>query len=586
MIDWQTAFCVFLLCLSILISGGFGFSISRRKSLWKIPFVIVSVCVAEWSFTYALEIIYPSLEAKVFWAQLEYIGISLLTCGWFIFIQLYLRRFAWAKPKRILLLGIIPVLTILLVLTNRWHGLIWKSYQLSVSGPPITLHVTQYGWWWRFFLIFSYGLLLWGAFMLLSAAPKLHKTYRWQFALILFSLFLPWGTNALYLIGLSPVRQLDFSPFVFSISAAILLFGVLRFGLFDLTPITLPVPIQSLDSAAIVLDRRNRVLEMNPAATRLTRDKQNYSIGLPAEKVFNWWNTFDSGVDEIQREIPISVDGMKRFYNLQVTPIRDDRGEFIGRLITLHDRTGEKISGEAIALAQIKTEFLAKVSHELRSPLTAILGLTEMLEYGIYGPLTEKQREAVKLIFTTTNQMTRLVNDLLQQSKLERGTFRLDITQFSVTELMERLGERGRSMAKQKGLDFTWEISPEMPSEIRSDSLRLYQIFLNLVENAIKYTHQGEVNVQIDKLDDKRFVFRVQDTGVGIPQELQQLIFNPFQQFSGEPDRTDSGFGLGLSIVKQLVSLMDGEIRLTSEIGKGSCFEVFMPFEPIQEQGK
>jgi signal transduction histidine kinase len=299
------------------------------------------------------------------------------------------------------------------------------------------------------------------------------------------------------------------------------------------------------------------------------------------EQVFPWWRKLDLELEQAPEEIPILVDGLKHFYTLQISPIRGKRGDLSGRLILFHDHTGEKMASEAIALAQIKTEFLAKVSHELRSPLTSILGLTEMLDYGVYGPLTDQQREAVNLIFTTAQQMTRLVNDLLQQSKLERGAFQLDITQISLTDLMCRLSERARSMAKSKGLDFTCEISAEMPAEIWSDSLRLYQIYSNLVENAIKYTHQGGVQVRVFRQDEQRFTFQVQDTGMGIPEELQELIFNPFQRVIGDPgmDRKESGFGLGLSIVKQLASLMDGEILVNSQVGKGSCFEVTMPLD-------
>ena len=123
-----------------------------------------------------------------------------------------------------------------------------------------------------------------------------------------------------------------------------------------------------------------------------------------------------------------------------------------------------------------------------------------------------------------------------------------------------------------------------MPKTVRSDSLRLYQIFSNLTDNAIKYTHKGKVAVRVFKVDDLRYAFEVSDTGVGIPQELQRVIFNPFQQVDATPDQKESGFGLGLSIVKQLLSLMDGEIKLTSEVGKGSTFTVTLPFEPASEK--
>ncbi len=123
-----------------------------------------------------------------------------------------------------------------------------------------------------------------------------------------------------------------------------------------------------------------------------------------------------------------------------------------------------------------------------------------------------------------------------------------------------------------------------MPKTIRGDTLRLYQIFSNLVDNAIKYTHKGKVVVRVFK--DRRLALRILKLailGVGIPKELQRIIFNPFQQVDATSNQKESGFGLGLSIVKQLVSLMDGEIKLSSEVGKGSKFTVTLPFEPAWE---
>ena len=435
--------------------------------------------------------------------------------------------------------------------------------------------------------MYSYILLLWGSLVLLLARRQRGEAYRRQYALILVGCALPWGANALFLSHLSPIPGLDLSPIAFTISAAIFAWGMYRFGIFDFAPVTRQPIIQRLDAAAIILDLRDRVIELNPAAYRLLSDADIDPVGSTAELAFEWWKLIDPkqrNAIEAQKEILLMINGMRCFFSLQITPIWNSSSKLTGRFVILRDITGDKLAGEAMALAQIKTEFLAKVSHELRSPLTSIIGLAEMLEYGIYGSLSEDQLGAVKMIFNSSQQMTRIVNDLLQQSRLERGTFRLDISEFVIADLLERLALQIKPTAKVKGLDFELNISPDMPKTIRGDSLRLYQIFSNLIDNAIKYTHHGKVTASLFKHDEKHFSFEVADTGVGIPDDLQRIIFNPFQQVEENPDHKESGFGLGLSIVKQLVSLMDGEIKLVSDVGVGSTFTVVLPFDPVWEK--
>jgi signal transduction histidine kinase len=573
--------------VAAFVAGGLAYVVSKKSQVAGVTaFLILTIAVAEWSFTYGMELLSDSLATKTFWAQFQYIGISIIPVGWFLFAQAYSGNEKWGSLSRIFMLCIIPVITILAAFTNKWYGLIWAEYTKANSGPISVFHTISYGYWWYLFFAYSYILLLWGSLVMLSAHRYRGEAYRKQFALILVALVLPWGANALFLAHLSPIAYLDLSPIAFTISAIIFAWGMFRFSLFDLVPISGQPIIQRLAAAAFVLDLKDRVVELNPAAFRLLSTPDGDPVGTTAAKAFEWWSLMapqQREAIEAQQDITLYIDGMRCYFSLQITPIWNSSSKLTGRFVILRDITGDKLAGEAMALAQIKTEFLAKVGHELRSPLTSILGVAEMLEYGVYGPLTEDQQGAVKMIFDSSQQMTRIVNDLLQQSRLERGTFQLDITEFVLSDLLDRLSTQVKPAAKVKGLDFALELSTDMPKTIRGDSLRLYQIFSNLTENAIKYTHKGKVAIRVFAMDDKKFAFEVSDTGVGIPKELQRIIFNPFQQVDENPNEKESGFGLGLSIVKQLLSLMDGEIKLVSEVGKGSTFTVILPFEPARE---
>jgi len=585
--DTQTVLVTLIYFLACAVACGLVFLVSKKNQVPGVTaFLILSIALAEWSFTYGMEILSSSLAAKTMWAQFQYIGISIIPVGWFLFAQAFSGNEKWDSLKRIFFLCIIPVITILTAFTNQWYGLIWAEYSIAQSGSLSVFHAVRYGYWWWVAFSYSYILLFWGSLVILSARRYRGEAYRRQYALILVGLVLPWGANALFLAHLSPVPYLDLSPIAFTISAIILGWGMFRFSLFDLVLISGQPVIQRLAAAAFVLDTKDRIVEINPAAYRLVTIPNSDPVGLPVAKAFEWWNLITAEqreAIEAQQDITLYIDGMRCYFSLQLTPIWNSSSRLTGRFVVLRDITGEKLAGEAMALAQVKTEFLAKIGHELRSPLTSILGLAEMLEYGVYGPLTEDQQGAVKMIFDSSQQMTRIVNDLLQQSRLEKGTFRLDISEFVLSDLLERLRNQVEPSANVKGLEFNLELLPNMPRAIRGDSLRLFQIFSNLVDNAVKYTHKGKVVVRVFKVDNLHFAFDVADTGVGIPKELQRIIFNPFQQVDATPNQNDSGFGLGLSIVKQLLSLMDGEIKLVSEVGKGSKFTVILPFEPAWE---
>lgn len=561
-----------------------------------LPFMLLTAALAEWSLTYVLEMIAPTLEGKLFWVRFQYIGISLIPVGWLLFAQSYVGREDWLSRKRVMLLMVVPAITILMAFTNQWHGLQWAKFSLNTAGPVQTFYADSYGLWWWVHLGYSYLLLGWGTMVLiggLRSSPQVYrpKEYRWQLVVLLSGVLLPWIANVVYIFRLSPIPQIDFGPLAFTISALLFSLGVFRYHLFDLMPVARLAMIERLNAPAFVLDCKDRIVDINRAACNEFNLGKPGTVGQQVGEVFNWWDRMskhmsgesvcsgqNSTMVEMQQDVNISVGGLKRFYSLQITPLWNRLQKMTGRMVILHDVTEAKLAEEALALAQVKTDFLAKVSHELRTPLTSILGVSEMLDYGIYGPLLPEQKDAMRLVFDSTQHMTRLVNDLLEQSRLERGMFTLDVIEVSLNDLITRLNNNYSQRAHAKGLTLVTEISPDIPEKIRSDPLRLYQILCNLVENAIKYTETGEVRLRAWTAEDF-IIFEVIDSGMGIPAEMQDLVFDPFRQVHKGANGSD-GFGLGLSIVKQLVGLMGGQIALVSEAGKGSTFTVMLPLEP------
>ncbi|MBW2092373.1 MAG: response regulator, partial [Deltaproteobacteria bacterium] len=233
----------------------------------------------------------------------------------------------------------------------------------------------------------------------------------------------------------------------------------------------------------------------------------------------------------------------------------------------------QQAKAAAEAASRAKSEFLANMSHEIRTPLNGIIG---MIELASDTDLDDNQRNIVHTISAEADSLLGLINDILDFSKIEAGMLELEEIPFDLRVLIEDLANSIAPRAEQKGLEFISYLSPDVPSRLIGDPARLRQILVNLTGNSLKFTHQGEIYLKgeiIQDLGDKyKFRFTVKDTGIGIPRDKQAMIFEGFTQADGSTTREYGGTGLGTTISKQLTELMGGEIGLESEEGQGSTF--------------
>src|SRR4029079_16887276 len=240
--------------------------------------------------------------------------------------------------------------------------------------------------------------------------------------------------------------------------------------------------------------------------------------------------------------------------------------------------------------SKYKSEFLANMSHELRTPLNSLLILSDQLSRNPDGNLTGKQTEFAKTIHASGKDLLNLINDILDLSKIESGTVVVDAGELRFPDLVDYVERTFRHVAEVKGLGFEIEMGAGVPRSIFTDSKRLQQIIKTLLSNAFKFTERGRVSLRVEEaargwssgtetLNRARSVvaFSVTDTGIGIPGDKQQIIFEAFQQADGSTSRKYGGTGLGLAISRQLSRLLGGEIRLASSPSRGSTFTLFLP---------
>ncbi|GAB4110662.1 MAG: histidine kinase N-terminal 7TM domain-containing protein [Roseiflexaceae bacterium] len=552
---------------------------------------VLMAALTIWSFGSGIENASQDAASKLLWTKIQYIGIVTVPHAWLAFV-LHFTRGQRLRNRSILLFMVEPVTVLVLLWTTEIHKLFYTSIELVDDSVLGSMLQVRYGPAFWFHASYSYLLLLIGFILLLYGFIRAPYSQRRQLAAVLFAALIPWFGNIIYLSGLS---RLDLTPFTFTITGIVCAWSLFRLQLFDLVPVAREQVIESMRDAVLVLNTKNRIVDVNPAMLALLELPRIQVIGQHVSAIFGTQQELLSrygDAAEVDEEIDITrVDGRRQWFRMRLTTLTDSADQPSGRVLVLHDITAQKRSEielrSAMQAAEVaskaKSAFLANMSHELRTPLNAIIGYGELLQRECQDRGETVFKDDLDRIVQSGQHLLHMIEDVLDLTMLEAGTLPLRYTTVNLQQILPALIDQLQPQFATQHNQVVLQIDPRL-GEMCTDQRQLQRVLTTLLGNATKFTQSGTIHFHADSLESTDVRITIRDTGIGFDASQIDTLFAPFGQADGSSTRRHGGMGIGLSMAKQLTHALGGMINATSTPGQGSTFTITLPICPQRDR--
>ncbi len=549
---------------------------SRRPTTGATLFALMMLALSQWILAYTLALTSSDLAGKLVWVKFQYLGMSILPAAWLTFVLEFTGKEQWLTRRNVVLLAFIPTLSFLLAATNDIHSLFWKQVDVTAgSASMLSLSfINGIGYWVH--TGFSYGCLLAATAILVRCWRRETTTlYRGQAGVLLFVSTVPWFSHLLLFAG---ITSYDLTTFSFLIGAMALVHYVLRFGLFDITPIAHRAIVNSMTDGVWVLDTQNRIADVNAKAEAIVGQPANEMIGKSLDLV--WPNLLPgrSAAAESPVEIRVDTEGPSEYYEVNRAPVHDHRGRLRGSLLSMHSITHRKM------LERTREDMAHTMIHELRDPLSNALFALEMLKGDISAADLPESTQLLELTFDQTMKTLHLVDTLLEIGRLKNGIeMVVTLASFPIEEVVTQVASALGRPASKAGQRIRTVLPDGLPPAW-ADTAIIQRVLQNLVANSIEFSPQGSViEIEVAAAEhpltgERELHITVKDEGPGIPEALQQKVFEKFWSGSSK----GSGRGLGLAFCQMAVKAHGQRIWVESLPGEGAAFTFTLPiaFEP------
>lgn len=516
--------------------------------------VLILMAAVVWTTGYVLELGSTNLSTKIFWNKMQYFGHVILPVGWLIYVLKYTGREKLLKFRNQILLVIVPLITLLLVFTNEVHGLIWHRVDLVTKGSfSMLIHPLGTGFW--IYITYSYILLLFATSMLIKVLIRSRGYYRWQIRALLLAALLPWLASALQFLGINPLWPFEIIPLAFAVSGPIWLWGLTRLRLSDILSVTRDLVIDGVSDGVIVLDAKNRIIDLNPAAQKLTGFAAPDIIGKIPEQVWQKWPSLLKPLtngSETSYEVVRGKEDDLHTYDVRISHLSDWRGHLVSRVIVLRDITERKRAEEQTKRSLKEKEvLLTEIHHRVKNNLQIISSLLNLQSGYI------KDKQALRMFRESQDRVRSmaLIHEKLYQSKYLN---RIDFAEY-IKSLANSLYRAYNADPKKIALkieikDVYLGVDLAIPCGL---------IINELVSNSLKYGFppqwegKGRIRIALIQREDDEIELTVSDNGTGMPEDIY------FRQ-------TET---LGLKLVTILTEdQLKGKIKLDRR--KGTKFQI------------